>query len=78
MEAIRQRCIEVFASVMEMDLGEIKADTSPENCDRWDSLSHVQLISVLEKSFGIEIGPEEGIELENVKMICDFVVQKVN
>ena len=78
MDQVRQQCIEVFASVMEMDHSEISADTNPENCDKWDSLSHVQLISLLEKQFGIEIGPEEGIELENVKLICDFVAQKAN
>jgi acyl carrier protein len=78
MEEIRQRCIEVFASVMEIDHNKICSDTNPENCDKWDSLSHVQLISVLEKEFGIEIGPEEGIELENVKLICDFVARKAS
>lgn len=78
MDQVRQQCIKVFASVMEMDHSEINADTNPENCDKWDSLSHVQLISLLEKQFGIEIGPEEGIELENVKLICDFVAQKAN
>lgn len=74
---VKQKCIEVFAEVMNVDASAINDDTSPDTLEEWDSLSHVQLILGLEKGFGIEIAPDEGIDLENFKMVMDFISAKV-
>lgn len=73
MEDIRAKCIDIFCNVMEVPAGVINEDTNPENLEEWDSLAHVQLIAALEETFGIEIDPEEGIDLENFKMILNFI-----
>ena len=62
MDSINKRCAKLMAAVMEVDPEVINDDTSPENLDQWDSLSHVQLVLALEKEFKISITPEEGIE----------------
>jgi acyl carrier protein len=62
MSDIRERCIKVMAQIMEIEHTEIADDSSPENLEQWDSLSHVQLVLNLEKEFSIKISPEEGIE----------------
>ena len=78
MSDIRKRCIDAFVNVMEMDSGEINEDTNPENLRQWDSLAHVQLLVLLEKEFSIEINPEEGMDLESFKMVCEFVNKKLS
>lgn len=78
MSDIRERCIDAFVNVMEADSGEINEDTNPENLRQWDSLAHVQLLVMLEKEFSIEINPEEGMDLESFKMICEFVNKKLS
>ena len=62
MSDIRERCIKVMAQIMEIEHTEITDDSSPDNLEQWDSLSHVQLVLNLEKEFNIKISPEEGIE----------------
>ena len=51
-----------MAQIMEIEHTEITDDSSPDNLEQWDSLSHVQLVLNLEKEFNIKISPEEGIE----------------
>ena len=77
MSDIRSRCVELFSKIMEVDPGSVTEETNPDNLAEWDSLSHVQLITGLEKEFAIEITPDEGIDLESFKMVCDFVEKKL-
>ena len=34
-------------------------ELSQQNCDKWDSLRHLNLIVELESEFGVEFDPEE-------------------
>ena len=77
MSDVRKKCVEIFSKVMEVDPGVIHDGSNPENLEEWDSLAHVQIIAGLEEVFGIEIDPEEGIELESFRMVCDFVEKKL-
>ncbi len=73
---IKSKCIEIFSKVMGVSSNIISDETNPENLEEWDSLSHVQLIAELEKSFSIEIDPEDGIELESFMRVCEFIEEK--
>ncbi len=66
-------CAEVIGGILEVDPVEISHESSPENLPEWDSLMHLKIILELEKAFTISISPEDGIELENFEMICDYV-----
>ena len=77
MEDIKQRCAEVMAKVFKIETSQVNDETSPDSLMQWDSLSHVQMLSELEKSFSVKINPEEGINLETFKMICDWVEDNV-
>ena len=78
MNYIKSKCISVFSKSMEVSPDVINDDTSPETLMEWDSLSHVLLISELEKEFSIEISPEEGIELESFTSVCEFIKEKIS
>jgi acyl carrier protein len=62
---------------MEVDLSAITDATSPDTLEQWDSLAHVQLILALEKEFAVTIPPDEGVDLENFKMIHDFIAARL-
>ena len=70
-------CAEVIGRILEVDPVEISDESSPENLPEWDSLMHLKIILELEKAFTISISPEDGIELENFKMICDYVNKQI-
>ena len=54
-------------------------NTSDNNLNSWDSLSHVQLISSLEKSFKIKISPAESLDDCNTfKEIYNLISKKLN
>lgn len=74
---VRQRCLEVFANVFEIDPLVITDETSPENLPAWDSLAHVQLIQALEQAFSVAIPPDDGIDFETFKMVCDWLERKL-
>jgi acyl carrier protein len=74
---VHQKCVEVFARILGVDPAIISVDTSPANVSEWDSLAHVQLILELEKAFNIQISPDQAMELENFKMVTDWIAAQV-
>jgi len=78
MSDISERCQQVFARVMEVDASTVTHESSPDNIENWDSLSHVQLILELEKDFSISIAPDEGIDYENFGMVVASIQGKLS
>ena len=75
---IIDQCTRIFSKVMKISSKKISNKSSIDNVDGWDSLSHVQLISSLEKTFKIKVTPEEGIDaLNNFSEIVEFVQKKL-
>ena len=75
---IVEECKKLFSKTMSFPLKKINDKSSAENVENWDSLSHVQLISSIEKKFKIKISAEEGIdEFDNFKQIVGFVEKKI-
>jgi acyl carrier protein len=77
MSDIWERCAKTLATVTGADASAINEQSSPDNLEGWDSLAHVQLILALEKEFAVTIPPDEGVELENFKMIHDFIMARL-
>ena len=47
----------------------IDKDSSPDSIPTWDSMSHVHLILALESEFGVELSPEDSMEMLSVRLI---------
>ena len=45
---------EIFLDVFDLDELELTDETSANDIEEWDSLSHIQLIVAIEKAFGIK------------------------
>ena len=70
--------ITVFSKVMSFPVTKLNDKSNAENVENWDSLTHVQLVSALEKKFKIKISAEEGIDaFNNFKQLVSFVEKKL-
>ena len=76
---ISEDCKKVFSKVMKFPMKKINDKSSAENVENWDSLTHVQLVTALEKKFKIKVSPEEGIDaFNNFKQLTSFVQKKIS
>ena len=47
----------------------VNMSSTPE----WDSLNHVQLLSAIEKKFGVEISPDEAFKLTSADRLVQYL-----
>ncbi len=64
-DEVRPEIVEIFAEVFLHD-APISVATSPGDVARWDSLNHVALVSMIERTFGIGLSMDEMIEIQSV------------
>jgi acyl carrier protein len=64
---MKEKIKEVMQRVFE--LAEISDDISQENCAKWDSMQHLNLIVELEEVFSISFEPEEIAEMKSLDKI---------
>ena len=56
---------------------EIAEDISQKNCEKWDSLRHLNLIVDLESEFDVSIEPEEIAEMKTFLDVERILISKV-
>ena len=54
----------------------IESNTSAEDIDEWDSISHIELITELESGFGVRFGLGELQDLKNVGDMVNLIKEK--
>ena len=54
---MEQKILEILKSVFQLD--DIDETCSQQNCEKWDSMNHLNLVIELEMEFGISLEPEE-------------------
>lgn len=62
----------LVAEILGIDIGRVKGDLAFGELAEWDSLNHVNLMVALEERLGVEIEPEQIVELASVAAIEDF------
>lgn len=77
METILKRVNQIFRVVFDDDSLMITEKTCADDIDQWDSLQHINILSMLEKEFQIEFDIDQIILMENVgdmvRMIGDMI-----
>lgn len=68
--SIKQEITEIFEEVMDLEDVTLKDDTTANDIEEWDSLSHIRLIIAIERSFGIKFS---NAEIESLKKFGDLV-----
>lgn len=68
---------DVFREELELDDLVLNDETTADDVEEWDSLSHVQLVVALEKSFGIKFTSREILSWDNVGDLIDCIGKKI-
>lgn len=71
---MKEKIIEIMKGVFAPC--EITVATSQQNCEKWDSLHHLNLIVELEDAFDTEFEPEEIAEMKSVDSIERIITSK--
>lgn len=68
---------DIFREELELDDLELTDETTADDVEGWDSLSHIQLVAALEEAFGIEFKSREILSWDNVGDLIDSIEKKV-
>ena len=67
---ILSQITDIMRDVFDEDDLEVSVETSAEDVEEWDSLSHVRLIVAIERKFGFKF---KNSEIESLKNVGDLV-----
>ena len=76
-QTIFEKLNEIFIDVLDLDEVELTDATSANDIEEWDSLSHIQLIVAIEKSFGIKFTSLEIMKWKNVGEMVNSIEEKI-
>ena len=65
----------IFRDVFDDDEIVIDANTTANDIDGWDSLTHIRLVVSIEKAFDLRFTAAEISELENVGEMVELIVR---
>ena len=75
---IFEKLNEIFEDVLDLDeTPELTDETSANDIEEWDSLSHTQLIVAIEKAFKLKFTSLEIMKWNNVGEMVDSMIQKL-
>ena len=77
-DQILEKVSSIFQEILDDDTLAIERPTTADDIDDWDSLTHIQLVVAIEKSFKIRFKGEEIQGYGNVGEMCDAIVAKLN
>jgi acyl carrier protein len=68
---------EIMRDVFDLDDLQVSLETTAEDVEEWDSLSHIRLIVAVERKFGFKFKNSEIESLKNVGELVNLVATKV-
>lgn len=70
---------EKVIALLERVFEDVKIDvnSSTENVPEWDSMHQLSIAFEIESEFGVELEPDEIVNLKSVKEIVDFLNKKI-
>lgn len=74
---IFEKLNEIFIDVLDLDECELTDETSANDIEEWDSLSHIQLIVSIEKALKIKFTSLEIMKWKNVGEMVDSIMEKM-
>ena len=75
---LMDKLTEIFREVMDNDEIVLNDETTSEDIEEWDSLSHIELIDVIGQELGVKITSMEFRGWENVGEMVESLLQKLN
>lgn len=67
---------EILSKTFRVKFEDIKENTTINDIDTWDSLTHMELVANLEEGLDIELDGEEIMQMTSVEFIKNIVEEK--
>ena len=77
-EAIYEKLNEVFQDVFDDDSITVNAETTADDIEDWDSLEHINLVSAVEKEFGVKFTMAQVVGMKNVGEMVGVILNAVS
>ena len=68
---------QVVSDILEVDIDDINENSSPDNIEQWDSLSHIKLVMAIEAQFNVKLTPDDMMDMLSVKLIKMILAEKL-
>ena len=68
---------DIFRDIFDEDDMVIEDKTNSDDVEEWDSLNHINLVSVIEKEFKIKFALGELMTLKDVGAMVDLMMEKL-
>ena len=76
-ETIYEKLNEVFQDVFDDDSIAVNAETTADDIEDWDSLEHINLVSAVEKAFGVKFTMAQVVGMKNVGEMVDVILAAI-
>jgi acyl carrier protein len=67
---------DVVARILKVSIASVSDETSPETLPRWDSLSHLDLMTGIEDAYGIRFSTAEIVRAKSVGEVRRLLREK--
>lgn len=74
---ILKKINEIFQDVFDDESIIVVEDTTAEDIEDWDSLTHITLISEIEGEFGFKFGMKDVLGMKNVGEMLDIIEKEI-
>ncbi len=68
----------IFRDILDEESLNLTRETTANDVDGWDSLTHIQLIVAIEKHFKVKFSSKEILSWKNVGELLDSLIVKIN
>ena len=76
---MEQRIRELFATILQISPERISDASEPGSLEVWDSMQHLILVSGFEEEFGVDVDPEEAVDMyKDFATFKKVVLQKLD
>ena len=69
---------EIFRDISDNPTINLTAETTSDDIEEWDSLTHIQLVVAIESHFKIAFTADEIGSYNNVGEMCESIAKKLN
>lgn len=73
---IYEKLEEIFSDIFDEEI-KLSPETTAEDVEDWDSLSHITLISAVEAEFGMRFKMKEVSSMKNVGEMASIIAERV-
>ena len=77
-EQVLSETNDIFIDVLDEEDIKLSYETTADDIEDWDSLSHIQIVVAIENHFDVKFTSLEVQTFENVGQMCDAIVERLS